>query len=183
MSSDDMEEANFTIYCGKAVRNVKVCEPDDGTGNRSQNALNDATAQVNRLCRTLNRIIENINSFQPNISEHREAIARLSVEIARKILAKDINERDYKIENIVKEALKNAPAQKDIVICVNPQDYTQLRKLQTDSDKNLLERIELVADSEVGCAECVIKTPKGTVKSLIQEHLERIAHALTGEVN
>jgi flagellar biosynthesis/type III secretory pathway protein FliH len=177
-----MAEVNFTICSGRTVETVEVIDdyPCSGSG-LSGNDLQNANAEIKRLCTLLMEMVENINIFyEKNISEHREAIARLSVEIARKILAKKISERDYPMEEIVKEALKNAPARKDLVLCINPQDYLLLRKLQTqgDSNSNLLDGIELVSDPAVGPAECIIKTSKGTIRSLIDEHLERISLAL-----
>jgi flagellar biosynthesis/type III secretory pathway protein FliH len=175
-----MADENFTIYSGGPVEKAEVIEdyPYNGSGT-SEKVFESANAEIARLCQALREMVQNINIFyEKNISEHREAIARLSVEIARKILAKNINERDYKIEDIIKEALKSVPVRKGVVICVNPQDYAQLRKLQTQGEANLLEGIELVSDSAVGPAECVIQTSKGTIRSLIDEHLERIGLAL-----
>ena len=34
----------------------------------------------------------------------------------------------------------------------------------------------------IGAAECVIETPKGKVESLIDEHLEQVARALSKAV-
>jgi flagellar biosynthesis/type III secretory pathway protein FliH len=178
--SDVMADATFTIYSGGPVEKVEVIEyyPNDGSGV-SEKVFESANAEIARLCQALREMVQNINIFyEKNVSEHREAIARLSVEIARKILAKNINERDYKIEDIIKEALKSVPVRKDIVVCVNPQDYAQLRKLQTQGEANPLEGIELVSDSAVGPAECVMQTSKGTIRNLIDEHLELIGLAL-----
>ena len=178
--NSDMVNADFTIYSDKPIEKIEVIEPD-GNAGISGNGSASATAEISRLCRVLKRIVEDINIFyEKNISEHREAIARLSVEIARKILVKNIQERDYKIEDIIKEALKNVPVRKNIVICVNPQDYVELQKLRNEGSENILEGIETVSDAAIGPAECVIKTPKGTIRSLIDEHLERISQALAG---
>ncbi len=175
-----MADATFTIYSGEPVEKAEVVEDYSCNGSgTSEKVFESANAEIARLCQALREMVQNINIFyEKNVSEHREAIARLSVEIARKILAKNINERDYKIEDVIKEALKSVPVRKDIVVCVNPQDYAQLRKLQTQGEANLLEGIELVSDSAVGPAECVIQTSKGTVRSLIDEHLEQIGLAL-----
>lgn len=179
--NNDMADVNFTICSDRPIEKVEVIEdyPYGGSGI-SEKGFENAGAEIDRLCKTLREMVQNINIFyEKNISEHREAIARLSIEIARKILAKKISERDYQIEEIIKEALKGTAVRKDVVICVNPQDYGGLRKLQTEGGVNLLEGIELVSDSTVGAAECIIQTSKGTVRSLIGEHLERISQALS----
>jgi flagellar biosynthesis/type III secretory pathway protein FliH len=177
-----MANADYTIYSDRPIERVEVIEDSSYAGSGMPgNGAESAAAEINRLCQVLRQMAEDINIFyEKNISEHREAIARLSVEIARRILVKNINERDYKIEDIVKEALKSVPVRKNIVICVNPQDYTQFQKLRTEGSENILEGIELVSDATIGPAECIIKTPKGTIRSLIDEHLERIGQAFAG---
>ncbi len=110
------------------------------------------------------------------IVEHRQAIAKLAVEIARKILAQKVQEGDYKIETIVQEALNNSPTRQDIVVRLNPQDLSRLQQIQGDS--GTFDGVKFVADAGIGPAQCVIETPKGKVESLIEEHLEQVSRAL-----
>lgn len=116
------------------------------------------------------------------ITEHREAIAKLAVEIARKILTQKVRDRDYEIESIVKEVLSKSPTRHDIVIRLNPEDLADLQKLEEQQINGLLTSVKLVGDSNIGRAECVLETPKGHIESLIDEHLEQIAQALAKAV-
>jgi flagellar biosynthesis/type III secretory pathway protein FliH len=116
--------------------------------------------------------------YERMIVEHRQAIAKLSIEIARKILSQKIKEGDYQIESIVQEVLNNAPARQNIVVRLNPQDLAKCQQLQKD-DNNMLASVKLVADPGIGPAECVVETPKGKVESLIDGHLEQVARALS----
>jgi flagellar biosynthesis/type III secretory pathway protein FliH len=135
--------------------------------------------RLESLCRTLENIISELNrSHEQMIAQQPEQVAKLSVEIARKILTRRIQNGDYKIETILKEALKNAPTHTDIVVRLNPQDLAQCQRLQQDEPDSDFANIKFVADANIGAAECVIETPKGIVKSLIDEHLARIEEAL-----
>ena len=142
----------------------------------SWQAMKESLAQV---CQMLQDTVDKINDFQKNIFEkNTEQIAKLSVEIARKILVQKIQEGDYEIETIVKEALKNAPTHQDVVVHLNPEDHAQCQKaLQADA-ADTLAGIKFVADSNVGRAECRLESPKGIIESLIDENLERIGKAL-----
>ena len=114
--------------------------------------------------------------YESTIVEHRQAIAKLSIEIARKILSQKVKEGDYQIESIVQEALNNAPARQNIVVRLNPQDLAKCQRLQKND--SILASVKLVADPGIGPAECVVETPKGKVESLIDGHLEQVARAL-----
>jgi len=120
-----------------------------------------------------------INELQENMfKQHKEQIAKLSVEIARKILVQKVQQGDYQIESIVKKALENAPTRQDIVVHLNPQDLIECQKLQQDDATGTLAGIKFVSDPNIGRAQCLLETPKGIIESLVDQHLEQIAKAL-----
>ncbi|UCD58218.1 MAG: hypothetical protein JSV16_03650, partial [Candidatus Hydrogenedentota bacterium] len=136
-------------------------------------------AELSRSLEVLGNLIKRLNEFyNTGFSRHREEIAKLSVEIARKILAQQIHKGDYQIESIIREALKKAPCSGDIVIHLNPQDLAQWQKTQKDGPGDAFAGAKFVSDVNVGRAECLIDNPKGIVESFINEHLERIGKAL-----
>ena len=132
-----------------------------------------------QACQALNEMIARLNQFCEKLYvEHREEIARLSVEIARKILMQKVENGDYEIESIIKEALKNAPSSKDVIVHLNPEDLEKCQKAQQDEPGGVLTGIELTADPNIGRAECLLENPKGIIKSMIDDNLERICEAL-----
>lgn len=149
----------------------------EGTATQDCDSQNAAFSQA---CQALNLAAARLNeSYAKVFAEHGEEIARLSVEIARKILMQKVENRDYEIEAIVKEALMNAPSQHDVVVHLNPEDLAHCRKAQQqDEQGGALVGIKFVADPNVGRAECLLESPKGIIKSLIDENLERIGKAL-----
>lgn len=139
----------------------------------------DQKAVFSQACRMLKALTDKLNQFYDTLfAGHKEEIAKLSVEIARKIIARQVQNGDYEIESIVKEALANAPTRQDVVVHLNPEDLILCQKEQQDEPNNALAGIKLVPDPNIGRAECLLETPKGIVESLIDEHLERIGKAL-----
>ncbi|MGA2093987.1 MAG: FliH/SctL family protein, partial [Sedimentisphaerales bacterium] len=124
--------------------------------------------------------------YEKSIVEYRQHIAKLAVEIARKILVQKVKEGDYQIESIVAEALKNAPARQEIVIRLNPKDLTRYQQIQQalegQAGSAAPDGIKFAADPSVGLAQCIVETPKGKVESLIDEHLEQVERALVKAV-
>jgi flagellar biosynthesis/type III secretory pathway protein FliH len=151
--------------------------------NTKQTKLIKELEEQKRLYKEANLAIQNLvtrlNRFYDEIfASHKEEIAKLSIEIARKILMWKIADGDYEIQSIVQETLKNAPTRQDLVVYLNPQDLAACQKTQQDDANGILAGIKLAADQNIGRAECVLESPKGIVKSLIDEHLEQIGKAL-----
>lgn len=155
---------------------------DDSEADVVQILKQDLEAQRTvflQACEALNGVIVKVNQFCDKLYvEHREEIARLSVEIARKILMQKVENGDYEIESIIKEALNNVPGGQDLVVHLNPEDIEKCRKAQQDEPGGVLAGIKLIPDPNIGRAECLLESPKGIIKSMIDDNLERISKAL-----
>jgi len=153
-------------------------DSEAGTVEILQQELESQKSVFLQVCQTLNDVISKLNQFYDKIfAERREEIARLSIEIARKILMQKVKDGDYEIESIIKEALGKAPANQDVIVHLNPDDLEQCRKAQQDK-RSTLSGIKFISDPNVGRAECVLESPKGIIKSLIDDNLGRIGKAL-----
>ena len=132
-----------------------------------------------QACLTLNNVVDKLNQFCVKLfTEHKTEIAKLSVEIARKVLVQKIENGDYKIESIIQEALGNVPDRQDVVVHLNPEDMECCRKAQQDEPDGIFAGIRFVSDPKIGRAECLLESPKGIIESRINEHLEEITKAL-----
>ena len=175
-SNRDMSHI-VTIQLEKPVASASLEDKDSPEAAATCAAAKDGElsesekAELKQACTALQDAVNKVNEFQDNIFRgHQEQIARLSVEIARKILVQKVQERDYAIETIVKESLANAPTRQNVVVHLNPEDVVAYQKAQQDKDGSSLTGIEVVADANIGRAECMLDTPKGTIESLIDEH-------------
>jgi flagellar biosynthesis/type III secretory pathway protein FliH len=181
----------FAVNLAKPIKSVRILNdyPGGVTGAMNPSAdteqlklIEDLKAQkslYSEVCRTLQDLTSKLNQFYNEVfASHKEEIARLSVEIARKILMRKVEDGDYEIETIVREAIKSAPTQQDLVVHLNPHDLAACQKAQQDDDSGTLAGIKFVADHSIGHAECVLESPKGIIELLIDEHLEQIGKAL-----
>ena len=163
----------------KAAKSEAEVPEANGEQAKLMQELEAQKVQVSQACQALKSVVDKLNEFYDKIfAEHKEKVAKLSVEIARKILMQKIQEGDYEIESIVKEALKNAPTRQDVVVHLNPEDLVRCQKVQADDVAGVLAGIKFVADSNIGRAECLLESPKGIIESLIDENLKRIGKAL-----
>jgi flagellar biosynthesis/type III secretory pathway protein FliH len=91
-----------------------------------------------------------------------------------------VEEGEYEIESIIKEAISNSPTRQDIVVRLNPDDLSQYEQLREKESSADLAGVKFVPDANIGRAECVLETPKGIIESLIEQHLEQVGKALKG---
>lgn len=137
--------------------------------------------ELSSVCRALGDAVLQVNATASELlSSQREQIVRLSVQIAEKILLREISSGNYEIEKIICEALKIAPSQQDVVVRVNPEDLGHYQEVSQDHANELPSDISLVGDPLIGRAECVVETKKGVVEYYIDEHLKQISQALEG---
>jgi flagellar assembly protein FliH len=153
----------------------------DDFGGEAQDELEIQKQRYERATQVIEAAAEKLHRvYEKMIVEHRQAIAKLAVEIARKILAQKVKDGDYQIESIIQEALNNSPTRQNVVVRLNPQDLARCQQMQQGD--GAFASVKLVADPDIGPAQCVIDTPKGKVESLIDEHLEQVARALAKAV-
>jgi len=135
--------------------------------------------ELRQLCGLVRGLAEQLGRLhEETIANHRSDIARLAVEIARKILAQRVASGDYDVQSVIEEAIKRAPTQQNIVVRVNPQDLPACQKLQQENADGPFAGLEFVADRSIARADCFVETPKGIIKSFVEQHLERIGEAL-----
>ena len=178
------------VKLAKPLKAVRISNGSEAAGLTSLDGQDKAEHTVSltelesqkqlysNVCLALEEVAARLNQLYDEIfAQHNEAIAKLSIEIARKVLMQNISEGDYQIESIIKETLKGAPEGSDMTVRLNPQDLADLRQLQ-NTGSMALDGIELAEDANIGRGECVIESSKGIVKFLIEDHLEQITKAL-----
>jgi flagellar assembly protein FliH len=141
--------------------------------------LQPQKAELARLLGIVNGLAGGLHQLhEETLVRNRAEIARLALEIARRILMCKAGKGDYEIQAIVEEALKRAPTRQNVIVRLNPEDVSRCQQLQKDNPQSPFAELELTADWNIGRGECLVETPKGIVKSFIEEHLEHISEAL-----
>jgi len=157
----------------------------EGTDSEAgKTAANETTAilelekeNLTRAHQALAEAAKSLKEAQESIlKDHKEVVAKLAVEVARRILARQVEQGDYKIESIVAQALDGVGTSEDVVVRLNPDDMEALRKALKKDDVS--KGIKLVADPQIGRAECLVEWSKGIIQSAIDQQLERVNEAL-----
>jgi flagellar biosynthesis/type III secretory pathway protein FliH len=174
-----------TVDIATPIVSVGTIDDSDGAaGSGGEGAVNPETVQAERedlmrAGKALEEAAVKLQQFQEEIfSSHKEQIARLSVEIAGKILQKEIAGGKYDIGKIIQEALKVAPTQQDVVVRLNADDLERYEKGIDEKSGGGLANVKLVPDANIGPGQCVVETDKGMIEYFIEEHLKKVSEAL-----
>jgi flagellar biosynthesis/type III secretory pathway protein FliH len=189
-----MSVQQITVKLDKPVKSVRIigdsCRDSEVRGRKSMDSeprfvnsesreLQMQNATLSQAVSALNTAADKIRQFHNNaIARYKDDIARLSVEIARKVLSQKISSGDYKIETIIKEAMHETPDEQALEIHLNPADLEQCKNTLKTEFNCSSTGIEFVANPNLARAECLVKSSKGSVESLIDVHLEKISEAL-----
>lgn len=111
-------------------------------------------------------------------TSHRQAVIQLAMEIAAKILARDIQEKNYRIEQILQEALSETPAGQVRTIRLHPEDLAAYQQFIKENPDSALPQAHLISDWSLGPAECIIETEQGILDWLIEEQVRQVSEAL-----
>lgn len=149
--------------------------------DKSAAELEQTRRQLMQACTAMSKAATELEAYRTTLfSSNREHIVRLSVEIAARIVAKEVAEGNYAIEQIVLDALESAPPGRPMTIRLHPDDVKAFETAAADLHLTLPPNTDIAADPTVKPAECVIDTEQGMVESLIDDHLRQIGEALLG---
>ncbi len=164
---------------GSQINDAANADPNRQNIDQLSSETQQQKAELTQLCSTLKSIVDTLSQFQDSaFVAHKEDIAKLSVEIARRVLAQKIQEGDYEIESIIRQAMEGLTVKQDVVVRLNPADHTRIEQLLKSSEFSDFKRLAFVPDEKIKQAECILETQRGTIEALIEEKLQRIAEVL-----
>ena len=121
---------------------------------------------------------------QQMISRYTPQLARLALEIAKKITGKALAEEPQIIVSVLEKAKQEVADAREIRILLHPADYELLAEIRPDLVKWGEENgrtIEVVASAEVSRGGCRLETEIGTVDATVPTQFAEIHRQLLDE--
>ncbi len=183
-----------SIVLNRPISSAEVCGVASGDEHADQAAEEQAKAildaEMQKIEGEKKRITQLVSAIEAaaieidelrkrSISENQKQIALLAVEIARKILASEIEEGKYDITAIIEKALQASPSRDGATVRLSPADYAAMEETMK-SDGGNFDNIRFEQDSSILPAQCFVATSKGIVEYFIDDQLERISESLGG---
>lgn len=153
----------------------------EGYQQGEQTALDDMQATKQEALDKAQRLIKTSEQEVAQMfMDAEQQIVEIALAVAKKILAREIEDNPTTILPIVKEALSKVSDQNQILIRVNAEDYEMV--LMAKRDLQLMvgrdNAINVTADHTVTAGGCIIETALGTVDARIDTKLELVQKAI-----
>jgi len=149
---------------------------------QQKNAVKDLEEQKDQLANVANTIAGAISQMDTihkyAIAQHKQEIVRLSIEIAKKIMLRQISEGDYNVADIIEKTLERTPDRRNILIYVSPGDYEFCSNFIKENPSHPIATLNINSSPTIPNGQCKVETSKGIIEYYIDEHLARIEDAL-----
>ncbi len=114
------------------------------------------------------------------IEELLPEIVDLSLDIARKIIHRKIEQDREIIVSVVREAIHRLGREEKMIIRVNPADYdTMISNMEMLREETRLRDVTVEPSTSVSPGGCSIETPSGEVDARIEEQMREMRNAIT----
>ena len=152
----------------------KITEQKEMLNRQLEEKLEENTS----LSKVLQQSINDCELFMNKcLNDHKDVIARLAVEIASKIIFKEIEAERYDITKVIEQGLSKISDAQSITIKLNPADHDICVKASTEPG-SLLNGISFGSEPNISRGECLIETDKGIVEYYHDDALKNIAAAI-----
>ncbi len=150
---------------------------DEGTAKGLEKGL----AELAELKAAYEKVLRELSQrADAAISERAEKVNGVVMDIARRVVAAELEVKAEVVVNVVGEALGKIRDTNKVIIHLNPQDVQEARRHRHDFLAALdgVFNLQMVEDETVGRGGCMIETGSGLVDARLESKLTEIAQEL-----
>ena len=148
--------------------------------------LDEAQAQANQIISEAEQVKKDAEAmYKDTVANLEPQIISLSVDIAKKVINKEIAEDSEYIIGIVKDTLLDLTSKKGIILKVSDKDYTTIIG---NMDILLAQipgfnEVEIVKESSLKDGSCVLDTDYGTIDGSLETRVSKIQEGILKLLN
>ncbi|WP_227767248.1 FliH/SctL family protein [Zhaonella formicivorans] len=142
-------------------------------------------AQVNELVEKKAEVLRELQSAQRRLfQEAEESLVALSLEIAQKILSKQVELDPSVVLEVAKTTLREAHAGDTYFLYVNPRDLRIAKeyKEQLAAQIPAGASLQVIADAEIGEGGCRVESEAGFTDGTLESQLAEVAKLLKASI-
>jgi len=152
----------------------------------AESIIEEANIRANEIVADVAMLKNNLlEQYKKEILELEPELVGLSLDIAQKILNKEISNNDDYILNIVKDAMDKVSTKKNVILKVSEKDYITV----TENKDIMLAKVEGFADVTVikepslDEGSCIVETEYGIIDGGINTRVEQIKKEIEKMLN
>ena len=178
-SADDVKKK------GESVEKSEAEGFDKGFAAGIEQGIRAGQKEISERLSRLESVISELEHVKERkIQEILPEIVDLSLEIARKIVHRKIEQDREIIVTVVREAVKKIGREEKMLIRVNPADYdTMISNLEVLREESRLKDITIEPSESVSPGGCYIETPTAEVDARIEEQIRELRDAITSALD
>jgi flagellar assembly protein FliH len=151
---------------------------ESGYSQGEKTGMEIAGRQVDAAMKKLGDTILEISSLRSAIYAQAECeVVKLAVEVAKKIVHREIQADPHIIQTLVRVALSHVAERSSVTIHLNPADHGYLIEQRSELSENEGRDISLLADKSIEPGGCLIQTDCGDVDARIEEKFREVEHS------
>ncbi len=137
-----------------------------------------AEQKVEALMRRYTDAILEISKLRASLyAQVEREVVKLSVEVAKKIIGREIQADPEIIQTLVRVALSHVAEKSAVTVHLSPADYNYLLAQRTELSQTEGRDISLLADKSIERGGCLIQTECGDIDARIEEKFREVEHA------
>ncbi|MGG7176580.1 FliH/SctL family protein [Clostridium paraputrificum] len=154
----------------------------DGKKEALDKYIPQAENQYNNILMKAEKILKGAEkNYEEYLESKKQEIIKLSISIAEKILAREIN-KESGINELVDEALKLSKGEENVIIKCNPIHENELKKQinMWKTSYNISGEIFILSSENIAAGNAIIEKSSGMIKVGIDVGLEKVKEAILG---
>jgi flagellar assembly protein FliH len=153
---------------------------EKGFEQGQKDGLSLGEKRVQETLGQMEALLRAMTGLKKQVYDEAEAeLLRLSVEIARQIIRREVATDPSVVTRAVRAAFEYLGDQNQVRISVNPEDMKEVQRLLPDlAQLHRLEGFELVEDSAVERGGCILETGFGRINGTIEDQLAMLKEEL-----
>ena len=155
----------------------------DGYGAGYEEGRAQAERELRNLFTYAERAVREAAEARSQIlAESEEALVRLAVSVAQRILTTELELRPERVVDVLRGALRKAFVRDHLQVICNPADLQLIEDAGPTLSAHVgtLRNLELVGDRRVARGGVVVRTDAGDVDATLDAQLERLRDAMLG---
>jgi flagellar assembly protein FliH len=167
------------------AKQIRKAAMERGKQDAVDQAIQASQTQINQQLRTLapaiQQAIHSVNEIRQTwIKQWENNILKLAIQIAERIVRREVQQQPEISQTLIREALEMAAPQDKLQLYLNPQDYSALGDYVEELSKEFsqLSPLEVHSSPDIQPGGCRLVTDHGTIDQQIDSQLQRVYEEL-----
>lgn len=140
-------------------------------------AFNSQTQAIESRLASLDQLVESISNLKELLVQHNEThLIQLMFHMAKRLAFSEISADKESVIKAMREAIRLAQAEEEVLVQVNPEhlEFLETLKTQTNRELEFLKKLKFAPNESVSKGGCIIETNYGEIDARFEERVDKL---------